>query len=210
MRWLWIAVYFACVACGSDAKPDRASDSGGTGGTGGTGGSAGAPPDIELIPAQFTQEREPMTLLVAGDNVDLERAVQGGHVMYVGAQIRNLEADFVELRARLRHPDTRAIQAEEAREIVLRPVEGEPDLLQPDIRSLSQVAHIPACPNYDDRSIRDQTWLMELIVTTLDGNRSGSTELEIVPACRQDDEVALGLCECECDPEYVLGKCGDL
>src|SRR5262245_62481449 len=106
--------------------------------------------DADVVPgvlvvhaAQFTAESTPMRMLAEGDSLELWAAPQGGHVVLVGAKVQGLPGDIAVLRVRVRHPETNLIVAEEARSVKMVPVPGEPDTLQPDIRSRSQVAHVP-------------------------------------------------------------------
>jgi hypothetical protein len=197
----------AALGCGEKDPEDEPIGSGGAGGSA-AGGSGGQSP-VELIvqPGLFVGEEQPLRMLEDGDAIDLSRAVQGGHVIYIGAQVEQLTSDIVEIRTRLRHPDTRVIEAEEARSIVMRPVPGTDGLMQPDLRSRSQVSHLPACPNYAARSIRDEPWLLEVSISEIEGPGAGATELGVTPVCAQEQADALALCECECEPDYVLGKC---
>ncbi|MEZ4371099.1 MAG: hypothetical protein R3B07_09750 [Polyangiaceae bacterium] len=162
---------------------------------------------MELRAAAFIDEGLPLVLLQDGDPLDLSAAIQGGHVMYVAAQVKNLQSSTAELQSQLHFPDTGAIYAREARTVAMRPVDGEDGWWQPDLRSRSQVDHIPACPNYDSRSIRDEVWRLDITVIRLEDNEQATTSLNIVPSCRFQDATLQARCECECEPDYKLGKC---
>ena len=145
--------------------------------------------------------------LGAGDDVRLANAPQGGHVLHIAARVGGIRTKRAELRAQLRFPDTRAIEAEEARTINV--VEVEPGVFESKPGSLADVAHIPVCPNYGDRDILDQEWLLEVTVSEIPGAAGvGKTTLLVTPRCTHTDASIQALCQCECAANYVLGKCG--
>lgn len=162
---------------------------------------------LDVLPADFVAEDQPMKMLSEGDPIQLVAAPQGGHVIHIGARVRGLGSDTVNIRTRLRDPATNAIQTEEARDIVMRPVPGQPEWMEPDLRSVSQVTHIPACPNYDDVTLLDTLWKLEVVVDELEGPGLGSATVGVKPACQQADQALAAMCKCECAPSYVLGKC---
>jgi hypothetical protein len=164
---------------------------------------------LEVIFAEFTEENAPMRLLHRDDAIDLIRAPQGGHVALLGAQIRNVSTTAAILRVRMRRPDTGFIVAEEKRTVAMIPVPGNAGTLEPDLRSRSQVAHVPLCPDYDAIDVVDRPLDVEIQVTALytDPPRIGSARLQLVPACRQTTPEEHALCRCECEANYALGKC---
>lgn len=162
---------------------------------------------MELRAARLVDEGLPLVLLNEGDALPLSAALQGGHVMYVAAQVSGLHSNIAEIEATLRFPDNGAILNREARTVAMRELADEPGWWQPDIRSRSQVAHIPACPNYDDRSLRDEEWLLDIKVIRTEDGESASTTLRVTPTCEFTDSTLQARCECECEPDYFLGKC---
>jgi len=164
---------------------------------------------LVLVPAAFTEENAPMRILQAGDAVDLIRAPQGGHIIMLAAQVRNMSTSAATIRVRMRRPDTGFIVAEEKRTVAMVPVPGESGIMQPDLRSRSQVAHVPLCPDYDPIDIDGQPLDAEIEVTALytEPPRVGSARLRLVPSCRQTSPADADLCRCECEANYALGKC---
>jgi hypothetical protein len=164
---------------------------------------------LEVIPAAFTEENAPMRILQPGDTIDLIRAPQGGHVVLLAAQIRDASSSAANIRVRMRRPDTGFIVAEEKRTVAMVPVPGETATLQPDLRSRSQVAHVPLCPDYDPIDVVAQPLDVEIDVTVLytDPPRSGSARIRLVPTCAQTKAEEHALCHCECEANYALGKC---
>ena len=163
---------------------------------------------LEIFAAQFTEETMPMRMLAAGDPVDLWNAPQGGHVVLLGAKVKNLSSDTATLKVRFRQPDGGVIVAEEGRTVKMVPVPDEPGLMQPDIRSRSQVSNVPLCPSYGPIGIVDRTFDIEVSLTALytDPVQTGTTTLRVVARCSTPDDEAF--CRCECEPDYYLGKCG--
>jgi len=163
---------------------------------------------LEIFPAQFTEERMPMRMLAAGDPVDLWNAPQGGHVVLLGAKVKNLMSDTANLKVRFRQPNGGIVVAEEGRTVKMVPVPDEPELMQPDIRSRSQVSNVPLCPSYGVSGIVDRPFDIEVSLTALytDPAQTGTTTLRVVARCSTPDDEAF--CRCECEPDYYLGKCG--
>jgi hypothetical protein len=161
---------------------------------------------LVVRPAQFTEENMPMRMLDQNDPLELWPAPQGGHVVLVGAQVRKLPVDTAVLKVRVRHPDTNVIVAEEARTVKMVPVPGEADTMQPDLRSRSQVAHVPLCPDYDPFDIVDRPMsvTVQVLAPPVDPTHVGEATLTLVPTCIAADDEA---CRCECTANYVLGKC---
>jgi len=149
-----------------------------------------------------------MRMLAEGDPLELWAAPQGGHVVLVGAKVQHLPTDVAILKVRVRHPPTNLILAEEARSVKMVPVPGEPDTMQPDLRSRSQVAHVPLCPDYDTFDIVDSPMsvTVQVLAPPVDPTYVGETTLSLVPRCLPGtaDE---GVCRCECTANYFLGKC---
>jgi hypothetical protein len=165
------------------------------------------PRGLVLLPAQFTEENMPMRMLREGDTIDLWPAPQGGHVVLVAAKVKNLIGDTAMLRVKARYPDTPFIIAEEARSVKFVPVPDEPGTMQPDLRTRTQVAHIPLCPDYDPWDIVDRPLEFAITLTTVmdEEPQTGAATLRLYPNCEKSGNEPF--CKCECRAEYVLGKC---
>lgn len=190
-----------CVACGpSESSPGE------TGGAGGSGGTHDGP--LEVVPMMYVPDDQPAVVLKEdGAEFALWRAPQGGHVLVVGARIRGLDSDTIELRARLRDEETNAIVQEEARTVVTAEVPGEPGWAETDRRTESQSSHVPVCPNYGEKDIEGLSYLLEVEVRELYADESeGMASRRIVPTCMQTDATELELCQCECKANYKLGE----
>jgi len=176
------------------------------------GDEAGDSPDtwpLVVLPGAFTTENEPLRMLQDGDSIDLVRPLQGGHVTFLAARVKHTTATAATLRVRLRRPETGFIVAEERRTVAMLPVPGEIDTMQPDLRSRSQVAQPPLCPDYDAIDIEGQPLDVEFEVTPLyvDPPVTASARRRLVPRCSATTSSNEALCHCECVASYTLGKC---
>jgi hypothetical protein len=127
----------------------------------------------------------------------------------LAAQIKNMNSSAATIRVRMRRPGTGFIVAEEKRTVAMVAVPGETATMQPDLRSRSQVAHVPLCPDYDPVDIVAEPLDVEIDVTALytEPPRMGSVRLQLWPTCRQTTADEEALCRCECVANYALGKC---
>ncbi len=195
---------------GDDAPPlaEDADDSDAKAADGGADGEAAAR-DLVVLPAQFTEENMPLRMLADGDLLDLWAAPQGGHVVLLSAKVKHLTSDAATLKVRIRRPDTGFIVAEESRTVAMVAVDGEPDTKQPDLRSRSQAAHVPLCPDYDRIAIVDVPVDVRVQVTALyvDPPATGEATRRLVPSCDHTTPEDEPLCRCECAGDYFLGKC---
>jgi hypothetical protein len=198
----------AVPAC-HDANQAGSGSERGEGGQGaGDDGDASLPlADLVMHPGMFVEEDMPLVPLEDGDEIEIQLAVQGGQVIYVAGQLEHLDADIVRIESKLIDPDTGDVREEDSRSIVMKPVEGEDDLWQPDIRSRSQVSHLVVCPNSEPRSITGEPWIIEVTMSDLDGPRSVTESLTVTPVCRQDALERQELCTCQCEANFEPGKC---
>lgn len=194
---------------GGSGAAGQGAGMGGVGAQAGAGGQSDDP--IVVTPAMFVAEDTPLDPIDEGEAIPLSLPPQGGHVLWVGAYITNLRTDTIELKTRLRDPETGALVAEEGRTVVVRPVEGKPGVFQPDIRTVSQVTHVPVCPDYDAKPIAETPYLMEVSVRELyvEPQRTAQGTRTVTPTCKLGDPAGQALCACECEANYTLGKCKD-
>jgi hypothetical protein len=221
----WLAFGAHAIACGEPAPASGAIDGGANGdepsasesGTNDAPASMDATGDtisdeedrLVVIPGAFVVENEPLRILRDGDTIDLVRAPQGGHVSMIAAQVKNTSAVAAMLRVRMRRPESGFIVAEEKRTVAMVPVPGEANAMQPDLRSRSQVTHVPLCPDYDPIDVVGQPLDVEIEVTPLytDPPRVGRATLRLRPKCEALSPLGEALCQCECEANYALGKC---
>lgn len=203
------------VACSPDdsAGPASTGGNGGTGGggaggtTAGTGGGGASSTTLEVVPAVFTEANAPLSPITDGDAIPLALPPQGGHVLFVGALMRNLPTTTIKIVGRLIDPTTGQLVAQDARTVVVQPVDGEPGRVQTDNRTYSQQANITVCPDYAPRAIDGQPYDLEIEVTPLYVNAAVPVTVKrsVVPTCSAGADNAA--CTCECSAGYTLGKC---
>jgi hypothetical protein len=149
-----------------------------------------------------------LSAVKAGDPVPLEPPPQGGYVMYVGAQVRNLDACGAEIRGSLRDPVTDDEIGFDARTTNL--VLGADGWGRPDPSNNSNVSNVNGCPDYTAKDVQNQPYNLRVTVVDRSG-RSGSVTLPIRPTCDQiADPLVRRDCVSTCSANYVLGKCGNL
>lgn len=163
---------------------------------------------LAVAPAEFITEGQPLALLDSGADVALVHPPQGGRVILIGAQIGNITTDIADIKTTLFGPDG-STYTEAARTIALVPVPGQPGLMQPDLRTRTQVSHMTMCPVHGDRDIVDQTWTLEVSITEYDVDcpRTGSTRVDVVPRCVDTDPTELSNCRCLCQVGGSLTGC---
>jgi hypothetical protein len=188
MRFL--AVALVCAGCGN--------------------GSMMMPPPpggaIEVTPTEYDATAMTQTELGDGAPLDLVRPPQGGFVVFVGAEVRNVGESTVLLSSRLIDGAGNVIN-EDARTIGLKAQSG--DVYVPDLRSYTNVANIAVCPTSPTSTVDrfDQPATLEVTVTEPSSKRMGQVSLAVTPVCRQTDPTELALCKCQCAAAYMLGKC---
>ncbi len=185
MRHVWLTLASAAIACGPPPP-------------------SGLP--LEVVPCEYLTSMR-MVDLMDGDPVSLEFPPQGGHVLFIGARARNLDDSVATLRARLRSVADNSIFAEEARTVTFDPSPDDPALKIPDLRTYSNVSNVPVCPSYSAVDLYDHPFTLEVIITESRTGREGSATRTVKPSCKQTDAAALRACKCECEANYVLGKC---
>jgi hypothetical protein len=154
------------------------------------------------------RQYDPVALTQApiGDGkLDLMLPPQGGFVVFLGAELRNVNEGSVELRGRIL--DRGTVIAEDIRNVPVVDSPAAGDLKVPDLRSYLNVANIAVCPyaGSDDRV--DHSFTVDVRVRELSSGRSGSGSRELVLTCRQSDPRVLALCKCQCEGDFILGKC---
>ncbi len=201
-----------CVAApagdrdGADDADGSLDPGGGGGGTGDGGAGGGAPvcdaPTI-LAVMQLGEDRVAADVLDGG-TVDLVGAVQGGHVLFVGARVDGLCAEQADLWAVLRAPADGSIVAEDRRQGVPMHVRADGSR-EPDWAG-RQVAMVPACPSLAGARIVGETFDLELTVTDPAGH-AASAGVRVRLTCSQTDPYWSAFCACECDAGGTPGAC---
>lgn len=159
----------------------------------------------ELFVVGRTLEGAAVELATDGAEVDLTFPVQGGHVLFIGARVKNLLACRAELAAKLVDPTNGHVAAEERRQVAFTQAAGN-GYGASDVADTAELANLPACPDFLDRDIVGQSWRLELQVTDSAG-RTASATRQVVPVCRQSSAQDRAICTCECRGGYSFGKC---
>jgi hypothetical protein len=188
-------------ACGG--YPEIASDS-----SGGAGGGAGTSSVLELQPLMYTDPELPVTLLHDGDPIELWHAPQSGHVVLAGARVRGLESNTIEIEATLRDAESGEVVGTHRRTVVMEVVPEDPEWMQNDRRTRSQVAHVAVCPRTGPGDVVGREHLLDVHVTELYADfTEGFATVRVIPTCFQSDPSENALCACECAENYSAGKC---
>lgn len=194
---LWVVLLLSLTGCSSDSEPSATEDDDG-----------GVITPLTVHAGYYLNEQEPLALLADGAPIVLVLAAQGGQVMYVGARVEGLAPGVARLSAQLSDPATGALAASDSRLVEFRLTADNPAEVEPDVRSRSQFAHLWACPNLEPRPIAGVPWKLEVSVASPDGASAGKSELVVTPTCSYGADSLIELCKCECDANYVFGKCG--
>lgn len=171
-------------------------------------------PPIEVVPARLEEGR--LIPLVDGDFVDLVRPIQGGHVLFIGALVRNPADGDGTVLGELRQVgadgaagpvivyDERTA-AHEALPAGTPAPSGQTGWRQvtPDI---SSVANIPVCPDFLDYDLVDATVFVRIRFKDSRG-REGFADRKVKTRCAQTDAMERSLCRCECAAKYTIDRC---
>jgi len=157
---------------------------------------------VEVRPV-YVDDRGEAVPLAADGAVDLVRPLQGGHVLMVGFEAKNLRGCTPTILGTLRDPATGAVIAEESRPSqLLLGADGWGHLAYPP--SVTS-ANLSTCPqNGLPRDIDGNTWRLEL--TLLDGAEVlGRWSGDVIPFCRVGGPDPFS-CACECDADFMFGQ----
>lgn len=164
-------------------------------------GDPAAPPELQLV---FRTAQGELADLVDGEQVPLVIPPQGGHIVAIGARLRNVDICGMQMSALLRDPCTDRILGREGRPINLE-VNAEGWALPTAPERLDNYVNINACPNLaSSRDLDLQPYLLELRAVNLNVELSLTAQATVTPVCGEPDTA--GQCECQCDADYVLGR----
>ena len=161
------------------------------------------PVEIEMLITDGASQM--FSLVMMGEQAPVEPPPQGGYVMYVGAQARNLDACGVQIGGELRDPDTNDQVGFDARTTNL--ILGSDGWGRPDPSNNSNVANVSACPDFTPKDVQGKTYLLGVTVVDRE-NRKATVSIPIVPTCALADPAVQRDCLCTCSANYFLGKCG--
>lgn len=171
-------------------------------------------PPIEVLPARLEEGK--LIPLVDGDPVDLVRPIQGGHVLFIGALIRNPADGDGTVLGELRQVGSdgtvgpvivydERTTAHEALPAGTAAPQGQTGWRQvtPDI---SSVSNIPVCPDFLDYDLVDATVILRIRFKDGQG-REGFADRKVKTRCMQTDAMERSLCRCECTAKYTIDRC---
>lgn len=134
--------------------------------------------------------------------VALAQAPQGGQVLFVGVEVRNVAGCTATIGTSLTDSQTQSVVSLESRPIFLDLAsDGWLAPLQPT--ALSNYSNLPACPRASlTRSVDANTYQLRVSFTDASG-RVAETTMNVVPTCPAG--AANALCHCQCAVGYMLG-----
>lgn len=174
----------------------------------------------EILPVQFELGADatlPPTLVPIADRdtVSLTRPIQGGHVLFIGARVRNISDKGASVLGELRRskgPDGTPLSQpggvlySDERSVT---VEQLADGWKQVVASPNDMANIPGCPNLLDVDIVDNP--LFLVVRYTDGKgRTATAARAVTPRCLDADAAARRSCVCECQARYTVDRCTGL
>lgn len=166
-------------------------------------GDPAAPPEAALGVADLDGRFLP---IAERDTLALVRPFQGGHVLFIAVWARNVDPCRIVLRGTLRDPESGALVGEETRPVAYAAIPDGGGWAEPDLTSTGNASNVPACPNYETRTLLGAEF--DLAVEVRDtADRVAEARRRVRLECRQTDARAADLCRCECAPGYSLGKC---
>lgn len=156
---------------------------------------------VEVRPVYVDHHGEVHAL--EGGAVGLLQPIQGGHVLMVGLEARNIRGCLGMIAGTLRDPASGAALATEERFTQL--LVGEDGWGHLAFPPIATSANLTTCPmNGLTRDIDGSTWRLELAITD-DRGRSGAWAGDVVPFC-PTDIPDLEACPCQCDADWVFGE----
>lgn len=169
----------------------------------------------EIVPVQFAPLSPTLVPIADPDTVSLVRPIQGGHVLFIGARVRNMSANGASVLGELRRskaPDGTALTApggilfSDERSVTVDVLPDGSRQVQP---SPNDLANIPSCPNPLDVDIVDNP--LFLVVRYTDGKgRTATATRTVTPRCLQTDDASRRSCICECQARYTVDRCTGL
>lgn len=158
-------------------------------------------PELQLV---YRTAKGELADLADGDEVPLIIPPQGGHIVAIGARLRNVNICGLQMSALLRDPCTNRILGREGRPTFLEAnADGWAVPIAPGL--LDNFVNINACPNLvSSRDLDRQPYLLELRAVNFNAELSLTSQLTVTTVCGEPDSARL--CECQCDADYVLGR----
>lgn len=162
-------------------------------------GDLARPVEVRPVYVDYRGETQP----IADGAVGLIAPIQGGYVLMVGLEARNLRGCTAEITGTLRVPGTGAAIAVETRLTqLLIGADGWGHLAFPPTATTANLTTCPLNDLADD--IDGHPYRLELEIVDERGQRA-SWSGDVVPFCRPNDPDPAA-CPCQCDADFVFGQ----
>lgn len=171
----------------------------------------------EIIPARL--DGEVLVPLQDGDAVELLRPIQGGHVLFIGAFVRNVNLGDGSILGELRRlpaptspgmPGAILVSDERSTELTMLPHGTAAPTADAGWRQVTAdingVANIPACPDYLPFDLVDGQLLVNIQVKDKAG-RTAAAFRRVILRCSQTSPGEQQQCRCECTANYTIDRC---
>jgi hypothetical protein len=165
-------------------------------------GEASQAPDAHIVISDG--ESGGLVKLNDGDRVPLIEPPQGGYVIYVGVEARNLDPCGVEVVGSLRDRATGDVLGYDGRTVALQT--DADGWARPKPGDLASVANVNPCPSYGASDVVGNRYDLEVKLVDR-AQRTVTTTVQVVPSCMQGDAGQQSHCVCTCSAGYFLGKC---
>ena len=157
---------------------------------------------IEVRPV-YVDNRGDVVPIGAGGAVELVAPPQGGQVLLVGLEARNVRGCTATITGRLRDGASGRVLGEDVRGTQL--VLGDDGWGHLSFPPIATAANVTACPIASPpRDIDGSPWTLELAIEDERGARA-TWMGEVVPGCPADAPDP-ATCPCQCDADFVFGQ----
>ncbi|MBA3818944.1 MAG: hypothetical protein H0X17_08635 [Deltaproteobacteria bacterium] len=157
-------------------------------------GDASSPVELEIV---HLDREYNVIATVENAEVPLQAPPQGGWIVLLGTRATNLDGCNLTLTTSFRD-----IANNDVIKVDRRPTDLMPTGDGWGVTTTQAFGNLPICPQVTSlRDLHGQPYIVTVELEDLDGKRA-SKDVTIVPVC----PVGVGLCDCECDKDYVLGN----
>jgi hypothetical protein len=155
---------------------------------------------LRVEPTEYDWIAATQKPITSGADVTLQPPPQGGFVLFLGARVSGLGEETVQLAGRL-HEGARIVTQDERLSMLVR--DGESWI--PDLRSFTNVANVPVCPQITSTPLYDRGYDLEIEVTEWKSKRAARARIPVTLRCPMADAAR---CMCVCGPDYMPAVCG--
>ncbi len=156
---------------------------------------------IEVRPV-YVSEAGPVVPLGADGAVGLLPPIQGGYVLMVGLEARNVRGCSATITGVIRDPDSREEFGRDERPSQL--VVGDDGWGRLGFPAFATSANLQTCPGAFGRDFDGNSWALELVLSDAPG-RSARWSGPVVPFCDPQGRDPAA-CACQCDSDFEFGQ----